>query len=74
MQISVSCVRLRVRNSYLFQITQQMLQLKQHIWIRLQFLKMSVRSVSLAVMTDGRTLWFKADSEERRPEMLILKP
>lgn len=56
MQISVSCVRLRVRNSYLVQITQQMLQLKQHIWIWLQFLKMSVRSVSLAVMMDGCTL------------------
>lgn len=72
MQISVSCVRLRVRNSYLVQITQQMVQRKQHI--QLQFLKMSVRSVSLAVMMDGRTLWFKADSEERRPEMLMLMP
>lgn len=36
-----------VRNSYLVLITQQMLQLKPHMWIQLQLSQMSVRSASV---------------------------
>lgn len=54
MQISVSCVRLRVRNPYLVQNTQQMLQLKQHIWIRLQIFE-NEREIRVFGCYDGWT-------------------